>query len=80
MLKVVAGLALIGTAIAPLSAQDAPAEPVKSKKVCRSSADTGSRLSKRTCKTKEEWAAVDAGVSQSVKDLRQSSSYNSSGR
>lgn len=37
-------------------AQNAPAAPVKEKKVCRSVIPTGTIMGKRMCLTKAEWA------------------------
>jgi hypothetical protein len=38
------------------SATEAPAKKKKPKKICKSSSqDTGSRITKRVCKTQEEW-------------------------
>jgi sarcosine oxidase gamma subunit len=49
-----------------LAAADAPAAspaaaPAKPKKICRASERTGSRMSKRVCKTPDEWAVYDRG-------------------
>jgi hypothetical protein len=41
-------------AISPASA-DAPAKPVKEKKICRGIVPTGSMMAKRFCLTKAEW-------------------------
>jgi hypothetical protein len=34
---------------------EAPAKPLKAKKICRAGAETGSRLSSKICKTQAEW-------------------------
>ncbi len=50
-----------------LAASDAPAatppaaKPEKPKKICRAAERTGSRMSKRICKTADEWAIYDRG-------------------
>ncbi len=36
--------------------------PVKIKPICRSEAVTGSNFPKRTCHSKEQWAAIDAAT------------------
>lgn len=37
-----------------------PAEPAKEKTICRKAVATGSIMSKRVCKTKAEWDAIEA--------------------
>ena len=37
---------------------DAPTVVIKAKKICRSEETTGSRFSKQTCHTKEEWNQI----------------------
>jgi hypothetical protein len=72
-------LSLILAATAPASADErvstdqpskagkADAKPVKPKKICRSDTqDTGSRITRKVCKTQEQWeAAVDGQEVQS---------------
>ncbi|MEI4508192.1 hypothetical protein WBQ88_12675 [Sphingopyxis sp. CCNWLW253] len=58
MLTLVLSLAL--SAAAPEAAEapaptTAAAKPAKPKKICRSEADTGTRMKTRTCKTQEQW-------------------------
>lgn len=70
MLTLVLSLAL--SAAAPAAA-DAPApttttaKPAKPKKICRSDANTGSRLKGRTCKTQEQWDAQPQDVGSDVR-------------
>ncbi len=52
-------LALMASpAIAKKDGDDAPKDPMK-KKMCRQSAETGTILPRRTCKTRGEWEAID---------------------
>jgi hypothetical protein len=45
-----------------------PVKKDKPKKICRSNTqDTGSRITKRVCKTQEEWDAKEDGQEASVK-------------
>lgn len=47
--------------VAPADAVPAP-KKVKEKRICRELGDqTGSRMSRRVCKTEEEWAQQDQG-------------------
>jgi hypothetical protein len=50
------------------SATEAPAKKKKPKKICKSSSqDTGSRITKRVCKTQEEWEAGEDGQEVGIK-------------
>ena len=52
-------LGLITTpALAKKDGDSAPKDPMQ-KKVCRESAETGTILPRRTCKTRAEWEAID---------------------
>ena len=53
---IVALVFLAGSLAAPAEAAAPPA-----KKICRKLTNTGSILGKRTCRTPEEWAALDEG-------------------
>ena len=56
-------LALLIVAAPAVAQQDgAPsnAKPAAEKKICRNAQPTGSRLSKRACHTKSDWAMIDA--------------------
>ncbi|MGH6697418.1 hypothetical protein [Sphingopyxis sp.] len=70
MLTLVLSLAL--SAAAPEAAEAAApttttAKPAKPKKICRSDADTGSRLKTRTCKTQEQWDNQQRDVGNDVR-------------
>jgi curli biogenesis system outer membrane secretion channel CsgG len=72
MLTLVLSLAL--SAAAPEAAEAAAptttttaAKPAKPKKICRSDADTGSRLKTRTCKTQEQWDNQQQDVGNDVR-------------
>jgi len=45
-------------ALAKQGGDEAPKDPAK-KKVCRQSAETGTILPRRTCKTRADWDAID---------------------
>ena len=70
MLTLVLSLAL--SAAAPeTTASPAPAttaaKPPKPKKICRSEADTGTRMKTRTCKTQEQWDSQPQDVGNDVR-------------
>lgn len=70
MLTLVLSLAL--SAAAPEAATSpAPAttaaKPPKPKKICRTDADTGTRLKTRTCKTQEQWDNQPQDVGNDVR-------------
>ncbi|MBK8628990.1 MAG: hypothetical protein IPN84_01920 [Sphingomonadales bacterium] len=48
----------VSPAIARKGHDDAPKDPMQ-KKVCRESAETGTILPRRICKTRAEWAEID---------------------
>jgi hypothetical protein len=56
-----------GSAAAPQPAQP----PVKAKKICKQEETTGSIMPKRTCKTQEEWDAVEAANRGALEQMRQ---------
>ena len=71
-LRAFAAAALLATGT-PALAQDAaptPAEPVKEKKICRTSTATGSIVPKRKCMTKAEWVRFDADNAQNAEKFR----------
>lgn len=47
------------TGAAP-SASTVAAEPAKEKKICRKLTTSGTRMEKRVCLTKSQWAKIDA--------------------
>ncbi len=58
-------LALLSApALAADNPSTSPAIPAPEKKICRSSGSTGSFMTKRICRTKAEWAAIDAANAQ----------------
>ena len=59
---IVALVFLAGSLAAPAEAAAPPA-----KKICRKLTNTGSILGKRTCRTPEEWAALDEGEVKKVR-------------
>ncbi len=59
-MRLIAAAFVLAGLTAPLAAADPPAEaPLKEKRICRETTPTGSRLPKRTCRPKSEWAAID---------------------
>lgn len=52
--------------------QAAPEKAQKPKRVCRSTRRTGSNLSRRVCKTEQEWAKESGDGSQSLELIDQS--------
>lgn len=48
-------------AASPTTGAPVAAKPEKPKKICRAAERTGSRMSKRICKTEDEWAVYDRG-------------------
>jgi hypothetical protein len=47
------------------------AAPVKQRKICKNlDGDTGTHMSRRVCKTTEEWAVFDRGEGRSADDLK----------
>ena len=52
--------------------QAAPEKAKKSKRVCKSARRTGSNLSRRVCKTEQEWANEGGGGTQSLELIDQS--------
>jgi hypothetical protein len=58
------------TAIAGDGAADQTAKPAKVKKLCRADAPTGSIMTKRTCRTKEEWQKLDEANHANAQSLR----------
>lgn len=67
MFRIVLPVVIAMTAAAPAAAfddaaasQPAAEVPVKEKKVCKTDVGTGSIMPKRTCRTKGEWAAIEA--------------------
>jgi len=59
----IAGPALAGQ-------KDAPDQPAKEKKICRSERPTGSYITKRTCHTREEWKTIDAANADEARLMR----------
>jgi hypothetical protein len=52
-------------------AQTVAATPVKQKKICKNlDGDTGTHMSRRVCKTTEEWTVLDRGEGRSADDLK----------
>ncbi|MDE1915979.1 MAG: hypothetical protein KGJ57_07945 [Sphingomonadales bacterium] len=56
-LAIVAGAAL--SFAQPALAEDAPAKPVKAKRICRVDPSLGSVMPRYVCHSKEEWAEID---------------------
>lgn len=59
-----------GQATAPTQAT--PEKPKKSKRVCKSARRTGSNLSRRVCKSEQEWANEGGDGVQSLELIDQS--------
>jgi hypothetical protein len=59
-LTALASVFVSAAAIAQLAPPAGPVTPVPEKKICRSEVPLGSIMSKRTCHTKSEWAAIRA--------------------
>ena len=67
---------------APQAAPQTPA-PQKEKKVCKVDTSTGSIMPKRTCRTAEEWTALEganSGVPDQLRQWQQNNRTVSSGR
>lgn len=65
LVPALAAMAVVGAPAAasqsnsPATAAQPAAPAAKEKKVCRSEADIGTIMRKRTCRTLSEWAAID---------------------
>ncbi len=60
---------LIGVAI-PAAAQTASTKPDDGKRICRSDIPTGTLMTKKTCRTKAQWAAIDHDAEQAFLNRR----------
>jgi hypothetical protein len=57
-------------AVSPVAAP-APATAVKEKKICKNlDGDTGTHMSRRTCKTADEWGIIDRDGGKSADDMK----------
>jgi hypothetical protein len=74
---IVAALALL-TAPA-LADEPNAATPAPAKKICRSESATGSIMVRRICRTKSEWAEIDAQTAKSTDRSLEERSQRSSG-
>ena len=82
-LAIIAAVTGSGDAVPPAVAA-ATAPPVKEKKICRDEpSSTGSIMPKRTCRTAEEWTALEganSGVPDQLRQWQQNNRTVSSGR
>ena len=71
---VVASLAIPAAAQTAADPSDKPAakQPNPNKRECRHEAQTGSLISRSTCHTRAEWAAIDDANSKAVDSARHS--------
>lgn len=70
MLIAAFGFAVALASAAPVGAEEA-APPLKEKKICKSEAPTGSRLSRRkVCRTAAEWDAIQKQAVQDARELQ----------
>ena len=67
---VFAAVTLIAAAGA-MPGQESPQPNPAEKRVCRSAMPTGSVVPKRVCRTKAEWARIDAGNAKNVDQFRE---------
>jgi len=59
-MRLMLAAALAAFLASPLAAADSDQQPPKKeRRICRESEPTGSRLTKRVCHTKSEWAEID---------------------
>ena len=63
-------LALSASPAVAQQTQDAKAEAVKEKKICRSDTGTGSIMSKKTCHTKAEWEQLAQAAAKDMDRTR----------
>jgi hypothetical protein len=69
-------LAASSAGTTPSDATSAPAPtqvPAKEHKICQDEPETGSLISKRTCHTKAEWAAINKGYAHDTDAFRNKS-------